>query len=685
MTAAVSKEQRFSRTSRCPICDGCDTDPRGQSKRCSGFVSDDGAYTHCAREELAGSIAANGAGLFAHRMHGPCRCGRTHGAAVTQFTPRARIVETYDYANAAGELAFQVVRFEPKTFRQRKPDGIGGWEWSTKGVERVLFHLPQILAADREREVYVVEGERDVLTLERVGLLATTNPGGALKWKDVVASAREALRDRDVVVVADRDEIGEKHARDVAARLQRVVRSVRLVVPVAPFKDITDVIEAGGSVNELVPLERAANDIHRPHANTEREAATAVEGLLSKLIVDERAGKLSIRPTSANVATVLARHADWAGVIALDTFSGRIVTTKAPPWHELDAPAEVKPGAWTDADTARAVHWFARSSIADTKPLSVSTKIIDTAVLVVGEGHTVHPVREYLRSLRWDGTPRLDALAARYFGTEDTPYTRAVGACFMKGAVARVMTPGCKVDMCPVLEGPQGKLKSTAISVLASPWFTDSKIILGDKDAYQTLRGVWIVELGELAALSKSDVETTKAFISSCVDRYRPSYGRHEVEVPRQTVFIGTTNATSYLQDATGARRFPPLRIGTIDIDALRRDRDQLWAEALHRFKAGETWWLAGDLVADAAEEAEHRFVRHPWEEPIAAYLQNPQRVSAGVTTEELLAACGVDTAHRTTAHAMTVGSVLGRLGWERRRARVAGARVYLYFPKVES
>jgi predicted P-loop ATPase len=410
--------------------------------------------------------------------------------------------------------------------------------------------------------------------------------------------------------------------------------------------------------------------------------------LLEKLILDTktdgRTGEetYAIKPTSANVATIFQHHEQWAGVIALDTFSSRIVTTRPAPWHPLDAPVEVKPGAWGDSDTARAVHWFARTSIAGLKPISVTTKIVDTAVLVAAEANAVHPVRRYLRGLVWDGTPRADSLAHRYLGGDDTPYARAVGSCFLIGAVARVMQPGCKVDTCPIIEGPQGARKSTALGTLGGEWFTDSKIPIGEKDAYQMLRGVWIAELGELAALSKSDVETTKAFMSSRVDRYRPSYGRHEVEVPRQTVFIGSTNATTYLHDATGARRFPPLRTGTIDLDALKRDRDQLWAEAVHRYDAGEPWWFSDELVEHAASETEQRFVRHPWEAVITDYVENPKRLEDGVTTEELLATCGVDTAHRTTAHSMTVGSILARLHWERRRTTVNSVRTYRYFKR---
>lgn len=408
-----------------------------------------------------------------------------------------------------------------------------------------------------------------------------------------------------------------------------------------------------------------------------------VRGLILKKHVDKRTGDetFSIVPCAANLATIFQLHLDWSGVLAFDTFAGRVVTRRTPPWHPLDMPQDARPGPWTDADTARAVHWFARTWIVGMRPIHISSKTVDAAVIVAAEANTVHPVRAYLRGLHWDGQPRVDALASRYFGAEDTHYHAATGRCWLIGAVARVMQPGCKLDTCTIFEGPQGTLKSTALGTLGGEWFTDSKIPIGDKDAYQMLRGVWIAELGELAALSKSDVETVKAFLSSRVDRYRPSYGRHEVEVPRQATFAGTTNASTYLHDVTGARRFPSIRTGCIDIDALSRDRDQLWAEAVALYDQKAPWWLTGELAEQAADEAEQRFVRHPWEAPIAEYLHHPKRLLEGVTTEELLAHCGVDTGHRTTAHAMTVGGILARLRWSRRRTRINGSRTYRYFP----
>lgn len=435
------------------------------------------------------------------------------------------------------------------------------------------------------------------------------------------------------------------------------------------------------SALDVTPIDRARRPKARPYQEWEHALFAA---LLKSKTVDKTTGDETYRilPSSANVAAIMQRHAEWAGVVAFDEFAGRIVTTSPPPWHELDAPAELAAGPWTDADTARAVHWFARNQVLGLSPISVTAKVVDAAVIVAAEANKVHPVRGYLRALRWDGEPRLETFAARYLGATDTAYHRAVAACFLVGAVARVMRPGCKLDTCTVLEGDQGTGKSTALAILGGEWFADSRIAIGEKDGLQALRGVWIAELGELAALRKADVETTKAYLSSRVDRYRPSYGRHEIEVPRQTVFAATTNAASYLHDETGARRFPAIRTGRIALGALARDRDQIWAEAVRRFDEGAPWWLSGELAETAAEEAEARFVRHPWEASCAAYLAAPRRAVEGVTTEDLLAHVGVEPGRRTRADAMTVGAILGRLGWARRRQRMPdGSRTYRYHP----
>lgn len=402
------------------------------------------------------------------------------------------------------------------------------------------------------------------------------------------------------------------------------------------------------------------------------------EELAEKLILtgQKQGQAATIRPTSANVATILAHHPLWRGVVALNLFHLRIETTRVPPWHDLDMPAEPKAGPWKEGDTARLAHWLARTSICDMPPICVSPKLVETAVLVAAESNGFHPVKDYWRALTWDGTPRVDSLAMSYLGGEATAYARSVSAVLLIGAVARVMQPGCKLDTMVVLEGEQGKKKSTLIEVLASPWFADSRLPLGEKDSMQMLPGILIYEIAELAGLSKADVETTKAFLSSRRDRFRPSYGKYVVDVPRQTSFVASTNIDSYLQDHTGGRRFLPLRTGNIDIDAVRRDKDQLWAEAVHRYNAGERWWL-DDALARAEQAA--RFMTDEWQSRIAIYLRGEKTVTIGAILGDLIFA-DVDKAGAARNNLgrwgqreqNRVARCLIQLGWVRRQVRVS-------------
>jgi Virulence-associated protein E/RepB DNA-primase from phage plasmid len=199
--------------------------------------------------------------------------------------------------------------------------------------------------------------------------------------------------------------------------------------------------------------------------------------------------------------------------------------------------------------------------------------------------HTFHPIRHFLIELVWDGVPRLNRWLISYMGAEDTPLNEAIGRIMLIAAVRRVRVPGVKFDTIVVLEGKQGTGKSTALQILAGPGYhSDNEILaLDTKGQMEAMEGVWIYELSEISGLNKSEVEKTKAFASRQFDRARMSYGRFSEARGRQTVFVGTTNEHKYLKDRTGNRRFLPLKTGTIDLDALRRDRDQLWAEAAVR------------------------------------------------------------------------------------------------------
>ena len=198
----VAPSQRWTASSPCPICGGHEKIPRGKAERCYGFASDDGAWAHCTRAETAGGLLRkDGSETYAHKMRGECGCGALHSPLQTTNEPQPtkRIVATYDYCGADGDLRFQEVRYSPKDFKQRRPDGRGGWIWNLKGVELVLYSLPALMAADRKEPVYIVEGPKDADRLIAGGLAATTNPMGAKKWR---SEYNAALRDRHVVILA---------------------------------------------------------------------------------------------------------------------------------------------------------------------------------------------------------------------------------------------------------------------------------------------------------------------------------------------------------------------------------------------------------------------------------------------------------------------------------------------------
>ena len=258
----------------------------------------------------------------------------------------------------------------------------------------------------------------------------------------------------------------------------------------------------------------------------------------------------------ANVMHIFSMHPEWSSVLAFDAFGLAVVTRKRPPMRPQDAPHEYKLGDWTDEDSARTAAWFA-TEVGFEPPIAH----IDQAVGAVARKHTVHPVRDYLSSLTWDGTPRIDGFASRYLGAYASPYSAAVGRRWLISAVARVFEPGCKVDSLLALEGKQGIGKSTALRVLTgAAWFADTGIAIGDKDSYQALRRKWIYEFSELASIRGRDIERVKSFLSSQVDTYRASYGRRTQDHPRQVVFAGSTNEAHYLADPSGSRRFWPLR-----------------------------------------------------------------------------------------------------------------------------
>lgn len=357
-----------------------------------------------------------------------------------------------------------------------------------------------------------------------------------------------------------------------------------------------------------------------------------------------------------NVELILGNDERWAGVIAFSAFSSKIVKLRTPPYGGGT-------GDWGDIDDIRVMKWLAQQY-----NLRVKASSVIEAVSVVAHDHSFHPVRNYLNKLEWDRVPRLDTWLNTVMGVAQSGYSAKVGKRWMISAVARVMRPGCKADSVMILEGGQGEGKSTAMSILGGDWFMDTPFALGDKDGFQAIRGKWIIELGELDSFNKAESTKAKQFFSASTDTYRESYGRRTNDVPRQCVFVGTTNQDEYLKDATGNRRYWPVACTKVDLEQLREIRDQLWAEAMFCYEAGEIWWVNRDETAMFSEAQDERFVVDEWEGPILNWLEESQIGETTSGSEVLASALKLDFGHWGKPEQMRVGAIMHRLGWRRVR-----------------
>lgn len=386
----------------------------------------------------------------------------------------------------------------------------------------------------------------------------------------------------------------------------------------------------------------------------------------------------------ANVDLILTHDTRLSGVFAFDEFAGDVVPTREIDWPKSLRPSVKKPGIWTDADTITLGVYIAREY-----NFAPSTATVAEGMLSVARRKTIHPVRDWLKSLKWDRKRRLDNWLVRLAGAENTPYVRAVGKSFLIGAVARVMQPGSQVDSMPVFEGKQGGGKTSMLRILGGQWFLETNIDIGSKDGYQALRDAWIVEFGELDSLTRAEISRVKQFVTTCIDKYRPSYGRATIAFPRQCVFAGTTNPMDYLKDDTGSRRFWPVLVGKVLLKELTAERDHLWAEAAYRYAHGEQWHLTDPEVLEAAAEAaEDRRQAHPWEPIVALELDKRVREfvrmekDPAVSTGDVLDWLDIEARLRTRSDEMQAATILRRFGWEKHaRERRTWGREYTWKP----
>lgn len=332
-----------------------------------------------------------------------------------------------------------------------------------------------------------------------------------------------------------------------------------------------------------------------------------------------------ILPKLSNLKLILNNDKTFAGKIAFNELIQAPVCLSELPWKSTVVGFNdySKGVAWQSADDLRLRLFFE-----ERYKVEVSDARASDAVNAVALEHSFHPIRDWLMGLVWDGVPRVETFLHRYLGTPRTPYNDAVSRKFLCAAVARVIHPGCKFDYVMVIESHQGQRKSSFIEALSMGWFSDSVESFKGREAVEGMLGHWIIELGELTAFSRAEIENIKSFVTRKVDRVRLAYDRRPGEYPRQTIFIGTTNRDDYLKDETGNRRFWPVKssVESIDIESLECEIEQVWAEAVHLYmEKGELLYFEDPAIEEEAlGEQKKRYDSDSWEETIKAWLEKP-------------------------------------------------------------
>lgn len=370
---------------------------------------------------------------------------------------------------------------------------------------------------------------------------------------------------------------------------------------------------------EGVDLEAGAEDDSAPPGGMVSDWQDVMAGLES-----DKYGNL--KNTVANAVAVIRHHPALKGILRLNELTGDVEITGKLPWKHVDTTK-----CWNNYDDSSLRVW-----LGSTFGISGKERISDAFASVVADT-SYHPVRDYLNSLTWDGTPRVRRIFCDSLGAEDIPMNEELAELLLRGAVARAMEPGCKFDYCMILQGPEGCCKSSMLSILGGEWFNDSLTTIEGKEGMEALAGTWISEFSELSAVRNSDVEKLKAFISSTTDRFRPAYGRVRETRPRQCVFVATTNEDLFLRGLnTGNRRHPVVairpelrKVGN-PYDWFTENRDQVWAEALVIYRnakrEGRPLLLSEETAARVRQAQEQYNVeaQNPLHGEIMAFLDLP-------------------------------------------------------------
>lgn len=580
-----------------------------------------------------------------------------------------------------------------------------------------LYRLPEVQEADPKKQAVILEGEKKPDMLAELGLNVVP-VGFAYGIKSWFRTDWTPLKGRHVLLMPDADNesmdgfFGHYDKRQ-GRHIMGLAQYLRDVVGVKSLKwverpswkvdkgwNIDDAIQGGWTVDEVKQFmkEQIRNDVDAViEARSKDPGMMPVEQAPEKPTpepveqVKHTDNVVPLRPNVKEEERTVAgqppspnhwrrgthpaengeglaktsfhnweRWLTWHPMVwrvwSYNEMSGRVIWLRRMPWHTQDHQS------WSFEDATKLRGYMDRDGL--TCKQEDIIKVVNT---LAKDTEIFHPIRSYLDGLTWDGTPRIDKWLVTYAGAKDRPTTGIFGRKWLIGAAARIMAPSCKMDTMLILEGPQGIGKSTLFQVLASPvdrghFSDDVKDVGSERTAHQSL-GKWIIEMSELGAMSRSSTNDMKTWLARQSDEFKKPYAVEFEAHPRQFVVGGTVNPNGqgYLKDETGNRRFWPVAVTRIDLVGLLRDRDQLWAEAVALYKAGEIWHLTPEEDIEAKKIQDTRAVEEVWEDHIKEYVTQKNRV---LVSDVLFHACSVPKDRQDQRASNRVTSVLKRLGW---------------------
>lgn len=607
------------------------------------------------------------------------------------------------YRNGEGRLLFCVARYDIDGDKQFIPWSWCAGRWIAKGwaAPRPLYGLDR-LSRMVGKPVLICEGEKAADAAQKI----VGDVYAVISWPNGSKAAGKCdwspVHGRRVLLWPDADLPGRKAAQEIALLLQPHCPEVKMLEPEEGDGDekhdgwdAADALAEGWNFEQLVAWARPRASIFKwtdPNSQLIHDAAKAspirieavaqVPQAIAAVQVNIETSDKDNLPDSVyaiwdelgiarnqqgspimnadNVLRVFEKLNRFKDFIWFDTFHQKYFT-RTPSGGARE---------WSDDDDLSVMAFFQR----DLGLSRMSDDFISKAIRIHGRRHQRNEPHDWMETLKWDGIERLEHFFVECFGVEDTDYTRAAAKNWWISMVARIYHPGSKVDNMVILEGGQGKFKSTALGVIGGKWYTESHESVTSKDFYLLMQGKLIVEISELDAFSKAEVNTIKKVITCQTDRYRPPYSRSSQDFPRQCVFVGTTNEEAYLRDHTGARRFWPVRIHEIKLELIRSQRDQLFAEAVHRYKASERWWEMPLESTKANQEARRQV--DEWESVISTYTAGKfQIMTSDIATDCLRIDIGrLD--HQTQRR---IGTILRTLGWSKKNSRYSGRVVKIW------